>query len=145
MKFPGIPTYRRQATRPGPVPAGPLSHRLAAHTPALAAPFTALGHGGLSCGTAVAVAAALLAGPVLVTVATAVVREWFWWRARTQPARDLRRLLRHTASVHDAERLARHLAARHQAVIDAYVRAHTTSGAARRSSSRPDDVPRRSR
>ncbi|HEY3480726.1 MAG TPA: hypothetical protein VGL02_17670, partial [Streptomyces sp.] len=108
------------------------------------APFTALGH-GFTGGTAVAVVAALVAGPVLARVAPAVAREWFWWRARTQAARDLRRLMRDTGSAADAERLARHLAARHQAVVDAYVRAHAPTAVPRRSSPRPDDVPRRSR
>jgi len=110
-------------------------------------PVLALGH-GYAAGAAVPVALALVAGPVLATAAREAVRQWFWWRSRSQPARDLRQLLRRTQSPQDADHLAEHLAARHQAVLDAYVRAHTTTGVPRpprRSSRRSDDVPRRSR
>lgn len=151
MEGPGIPTHRRQAAPPGPVrePAeGRIRHGLALHAPAMAAPSPVLGHVSVM-GAAVPVAALLVAAHVLATVALAAVRQWFWWRARSQPARDLRWLLRHAESAQAAERLAEGLAARQQAVIDAYVRAHDATGRVprppRRASRRPDDVPRRSR
>ncbi|MGW5355251.1 hypothetical protein ACWERV_32620 [Streptomyces sp. NPDC004031] len=147
MKGPGIPDGPRHPAgpdpyRPWPGPGG-LGHRLAAHAPAVALPVAALAHG-----TAVPVAAVLAAAHVLRTVAGAVVRHWFWWRARSQPARDLRGLLRDAGSAQDAERLAQGLAARHQAVLDAYVRAHGRPGAPRpprRTPRDPDDVHRRPR
>ncbi|MFI0723702.1 hypothetical protein [Streptomyces sp. NPDC021224] len=129
MKGPGIPDGPRHPAgpdpyRPWPGPGG-LGHRLAAHAPAVALPVAALAHG-----TAVPVAAVLAAAHILLTAAGAVVRHWFWWRARSQPARDLRRLLRNAGSAQDAERLAQGLAARHQAVLDAYVRARPPRRAA---------------
>lgn len=157
MKGPRIPTHGGQAAPPASATDGPGRqrqlgqswHRLTPHTPAMAGawPVLALGH-GVTGGAAVAVALAAVAGHVLATAARAAVREWFWWRARGQGARDLRQLLRLTGSAQEADHLAQRLAARHQAVVDAYVRAHSTTGVPRpprRPSPRPDDVPRRSR
>lgn len=159
MEGPGIPVRHRQVARRGPVRgshalgpvfrrpwqgAGGSWRRLAAHAPAVAVPAPALGHASAVMATA-AVVALIVVAQVLVAVARAAADQWFWWRARSQPARDLRRLLRSAESSQAAEHLAEGLAARHQAVVEAYVRAHATTdvpGSPRRTSRRPDDVPR---
>ncbi|WP_031513248.1 hypothetical protein [Streptomyces sp. NRRL F-5123] len=162
MKGPGNPIGRRPAASHRPVRGsralltaphlprpgvGGSWRRLAGQAPAVAVPVVALGH-GTAAAAPVAVVAVLAAAHVLIAMAGAVVRHWFWWRARSQPARDLRRLLRDAESAQAAERLAQGLAARHQAVVDAYVRAHGPAGVPRpprRTSRDRDDAPRRPR